>query len=288
MQNKLNGKTKHIFIICISAVVVVSSVFASVMSGCTDSSDNTGETKVQKETQIVTSIVDATYATDSEGNTVTDEGESDENKNSSNKNSSSKNESSANSSSSSGSSSHSNNDKQTSSEVNNAISGNNTSNNNSSSAGSTNNNSSSSNSSANKPVNDSNACYIDGEKFAKGDTVTCVYKIKSPEKLENYQATINYDSKYLSVKSARLSDKASSGGILNFKLTDKIKFNGSNVSSGYDFTKSSDFVIVNYVVESAGNTKTDIDIEVVTGVSGKSYAKNNNPANGLKITKSYS
>lgn len=264
-----------------SAILVFSAATASIMSGCGENSDKTKETEVIKETQVVTSIIDATYATDSEGNTVVQETQS-QNNDENSQSSSSKGDSSANSgsspNSSSNSSNNSNSDKQNSS----------VSNNDSGNTGSNNSNSSSSSSNTHKPVTDSNACYIDGEKFAEGDTVTCVYKLTTPEKLENYQATISYDTKYLSVKSAYLGDTAMSGGILNYNLNGKIKFNGSSISKGYDYTKGGDFVIVNYEIKSKGKTTTSCDLEVATGFSGKSYAENNKPANGLKLTKSYS
>lgn len=258
-----------------SAILVFSAATASIMSGCGENSDKTKETEVIKETQVVTSVIDATYATDSEGNTVVQETQS-QNNDENSQSSSSKGDSSANSGSSSNSSSNS------------SVSNNNSGNNDSGNTGSNNSNSSSSNSNTHKPVTDSNACYIDGEKFAEGDTVTCVYKLTTPEKLENYQATISYDTKYLSVKSAYLGDTAMSGGILNYNLNGKIKFNGSSISKGYDYTKGGDFVIVNYEIKSKGKTTTSCDLEVATGFSGKSYAENNKPANGLKLTKSYS
>lgn len=286
MQKILKGKAKHILIICMSAILVFSAATASIMSGCGENSDKTKETEVIKETQVVTSIIDATYATDSEGNTVVQETQS-QNNDENSQSSSSKGDSSANSgsspNSSSNSSNNSNSDKQNSS-----VSNNNSGNNDSGNTGSNNSNSSSSSSNTHKPVTDSNACYIDGEKFAEGDTVTCVYKLTTPEKLENYQATISYDTKYLSVKSAYLGDTAMSGGILNYNLNGKIKFNGSSISKGYDYTKDGDFVIVNYEIKSKGKTTTSCDLEVATGFSGKSYAENNKPANGLKLTKSYS
>ncbi len=284
MQKKFKGKSKHILIICMSAILVFSAATASIMSGCGENSDNTKETEVITETQVVTNIVDATYATDSEGNTVAQQSQN-QNSNSNNQSSSSKGDSSGNSGSSSNSSSNSNSDKQNSSAANNnSGNNNNTGNNNNSN----NNSGNSSSSNTHKPVTELNACYIDGEKFAEGDTVTCVYKLTTPEKLENYQATISYDTKYLSVKSAYLADKAALGGILNYKLDGEIKFNGSSISNGYDYTKGGDFVVVNYEIKSKGKTTTTFDLEVATGFSGKFYAKNDKPSNGLKLTKSYS
>ena len=128
---------------------------------------------------------------------------------------------------------------------------------------------------------------LDGNKFAVGDTVTCVYKLTSPEKLENYQAEISYDTKYLSVKSAYLDGSADSGGLLNYNLNGKIKFNGSNISKGYNYTKEDNFVVVNYEIKATGSTTPTFTWIVATGVSGKAYVKDNKATGGLKIAKEY-
>ena len=114
-----------------------------------------------------------------------------------------------------------------------------------------------------------------------------MYKLTSPEKLENYQAEISYDTKYLSVKSAYLDGSADSGGLLNYNLNGKIKFNGSNISKGYNYTKEDNFVVVNYEIKATGSTTPTFTWIVATGVSGKAYVKDNKATGGLKITKEY-
>ncbi|MGN1433369.1 MAG: cohesin domain-containing protein, partial [Ruminococcus sp.] len=148
--------------------------------------------------------------------------------------------------------------------------------------------SSTTSSNTHKPVTDSNACTLDGNKFAVGDTVTCVYKLYAPEVLENYQGYISYDTKYLSVKSAKLDGPAKSSGFLNYNLNGKIKFNGSNISTGYDYTNTGSFIVVNYEIKAAGSTTPKFVWEVATGESEKAYVENNKAVNGLKLTKEYS
>lgn len=311
MHNGKTKKSKHFLTIALASLIVLSSASAAVMSGCGENSESTDETKTVSETQLVTVVVDETTATDASGNTVSavntgsntssnaSSNEKNENSSSQNTNNSGSSANSSSSNSNSNNSASSNNSSNSNNNSNNSNSNNsnnnsnsnnnnnsNSSNNNSSSSSSNKNNSSSSN--THKPVTNSNYCTLDGHKYAVGDTVTCIYKLTSPEKLENYQAEISYNTKYLSVKSAYLDGPADSGGLLNYNLNGKIKFNGSNISKGYNYTKEDNFVVVNYEIKAAGSTTPSFNWEVATGVSGKAYVTNNKPASGLKITKEYS
>ena len=289
MHNGKEKKSKQILTIALASLIVLSAASAAVMSGCGESSESTNETKTVTETELVTVVVDETYATDAKGNTIPAESKgSDTSSNGNANNQNNENSSSQktnNSSSSANSSSGGNNSNNTASS--NSNSGNN---NNSNSSGNNSSSSSKTNtpsSNTHKPVTDSNACTLDGNKFAVGDTVTCVYKLTSPEKLENYQAEISYDTKYLSVKSAYLDGSADSGGLLNYNLNGKIKFNGSNISKGYNYTKEDNFVVVNYEIKATGSTTPTFTWIVATGVSGKAYVKDNKATGGLKIAKEY-
>ena len=261
------------------------------MSGCGENSESTNETKTVSETELVTVVVDETYATDSKGNTVPAENKgSDTSSNGNSQNSAnSSSQKTNNSGSSANSSAGSSNSNNSASSKINSENGNNNNNN----SNSSDNNSSSSSktntpsSNTHKPVTGSNSCTLDGNKFAVGDTVTCVYKLTSPEKLENYQAEISYDTKYLSVKSAYLDGSADSGGLLNYNLNGKIKFNGSNISKGYNYIKEDNFVVVNYEIKSTGSTTPTFTWIVATGVSGKAYVKDNKATGGLKIATEY-
>lgn len=289
MHNGKAKKSKQILTIALASLIVLSAASAAVMSGCGESSESTNETKTVTETELVTVVVDETYATDAKGNTIPAESKGSDtssNGNANNQNNeSSSSQKTNNSSSSANSSSGGNNSNNTASS--NSNSGNN---NNSNSSGNNSSSSSKTNtpsSNTHKPVTDSNACTLDGNKFAVGDTVTCVYKLTSPEKLENYQAEISYDTKYLSVKSAYLDGSADSGGLLNYNLNGKIKFNGSNISKGYNYTKEDNFVVVNYEIKATGSTTPTFTWIVATGVSGKAYVKDNKATGGLKIAKEY-
>lgn len=286
MHNGTGKKSKHILTIALASLIALSATSAAVMSGCGENSESTNETKTISETELVTVVVDETYATDAKGNTIPAESKGSDTSSNANGNSKKDESSSSQKTNNSGSSanssaggSNSNNSSSSKSNNNNNSSGNNSS--------SSSNKTSKPSSNTHKPVTDSNVCNLDGNKFAVGDTVTCVYKLTSPEKLENYQAEISYDTKYLSVKSAYLDGPAESGGLLNYNLKGKVKFNGSNITKGYNYTKEDNFVVVNYEIKASGSTTPTFTWIVATGVSEKAYVKDNKATDGLKITTEY-
>lgn len=283
MKNK-----KHLLTASLASLIIVSSLSASVMSGCGCSNSATPDTAV-KTTEIVTEIVENTYYVDDEGNKiiVDEEGKEfivDDKGNvisevKDNDNKTDKNESSNSSSS------------QASAQSSNAQSSEKPESSEKSESSEPNENSQSSkpaSSSSNNNPNKDKVLSVDGSKFNVGDTITCTYKLTTPEVIENYEGSIKYDSDYLEVKSARLLSPATSGGILNFKLKNEIKFNGSNISGAYDYTESTDFMVVTYEVKSGGSTSVSEDWIVITGVSQKPYVENGKLVNGAKITKTYS
>lgn len=283
MKNK-----KHLLTASLASLIIVSSLSANVMSGCGCSNSATPDTAV-KTTEIVTEIVENTYYVDDEGNKiiVDEEGKEfivDDKGNvisevKDNDNKTDKNESSNSSSS------------QASAQSSNAQSSEKPESSEKSESSEPNENSQSSkpaSSSSNNNPNKDKVLSVDGSKFNVGDTITCTYKLTTPEVIENYEGSIKYDSDYLEVKSARLLSPATSGGILNFKLKNEIKFNGSNISGAYDYTESTDFMVVTYEVKSGGSTSVSEDWIVITGVSQKPYVENGKLVNGAKITKTYS
>ena len=285
-----NKNKKHLLTVALASLIIVSSISASVMSGCgCDNSVATPDSAV-KTTEVVTQIVENTYFVDDEGNKIIidDDGkefivddsgnviaEVTENQQS---------EVHENDASSSDSSQTSNNQTSEKSEPSESSKKPQSSQSSQSSKPA----SSSSNSNNNSSNNNSGVLSIDGNKFKVGDIVTCTYKFSAPEVLENYQGEIKYDNQYLTVKGAKLVSPASSGGILNYKLRGEIKFNGSNISGAYDYTNGGDFIIVTYEVTGSGSTTVSESWVAVTGESQKSYVSGDKLTNGAKMTKTYS
>lgn len=232
-MNNSKHKAKRLSVALLIAVLAVSTSFASVMTGCgnKDESSSTAAT--------VTSTASA-----AENTTVAnDKSESELNTESSTQSSSSNSTSTANSSQTSeksesnGSSDSSKAESKSESSKNDASSKNDTS----------------KNDSGNKS---SDTLSVDGHDYKKGDTVTVTYTVKSTKVLANFQGTITYDSSKLKVKKAELQSHVKSNSIVNAKNAGVIKFNGSDITSGYDFTNGGDLIVVTYEVTGTGSAKT--------------------------------
>lgn len=237
-MNNSKHKAKRLSVALLITVLAVSTSFASVMTGCgnKDESSSTAAT--------VTSTASA-----AENTTVAnDKSESELNTESSTQSSSSNSTSTANSSQTSeksesnGSSDSSKTESKSESSKNDASSKNDTSK-----------NDTSKNDSGNKS---SDTLSVDGHDYKKGDTVTVTYTVKSTKVLANFQGTITYDSSKLKVKKAELQSPVKSNSIVNAKNAGVIKFNGSDITSGYDFTNGGDLIVVTYEVTGTGSAKT--------------------------------
>ncbi|WP_440452781.1 cohesin domain-containing protein [Ruminococcus intestinalis] len=246
-MNNSKHKAKRLSVALLIAVLAVSTSFASVMTGCgnKDESSSTAAT--------VTSTASA-----AENTTVAnDKSESELNTESSNSQSSgseSKSES-AQSSEKSESSGSSDSSKANS----------NSNNNSSSKAANNNSNNNSGNNSGNKSNNNSSDKNNSDEKsnedvtldLKKGQTITVTYSVKSTVVLTNYQAQITYDSSKLKVKSALLQKPATTNGIINAKIAGKINLNGSDITTGYDYTKGGEMVVVTFEATADGSSKVN-------------------------------
>lgn len=308
MNNK-NKKSKSVLIAVLASLVIVTTASASLMSGC-GNNDSTPDEASVVGTSVVSKVIEGTYSIiDNNGTTVVVENGTDadgniyvqngtdvngnevkvENGTTPNGNKvidmgkssgSAKTERSENSetdeqkqndkSNSDKSSSNTDTKKNDSNDSDKSSKGDNKGNND------------------DKKSDDSSSLSIGGKSFSVGDTITCVYDLTAPEKLENYQANILYDSKYLEATDAVLEGSAASGSIINYKLDGEIKFNGSYPFKGYDYTKGGKFLTVTYKVKAAGSTAPEFEWVVATGVSGKAYVSDGKATGGMKIEPSYS
>lgn len=242
-MNNSKHKAKRLSVVLLIAVLAVSTSFASVMTGCgnKDESSSTAAT--------VTSTASA-----AENTTVAnDKSESELNTESSTQSSSSNSTSTANSSQTSeksesnGSSDSSKAESKSESSKNDASSK--TSDNNS--------NNNSNNNSSDKENTDEKANENITLDLKKGQTITVTYSVKSTVVLTNYQAQITYDSSKLKVKSALLQKPATTNGIINAKIAGKINFNGSDITTGYDYTKGGEMVVVTFEATADGSSKVN-------------------------------
>lgn len=231
-MNNSKHKAKRLSVALLIALLAVSTSFASVMTGCgnKDESSSTAATV----TSTASAAENTTVANDKSESEVTSESS---NSQSSGSESKSESAQSSEKSESSGSSDSSKAESKSESSKNDASSKNDTS----------------KNDSGNKS---SDTLSVDGHDYKKGDTVTVTYTVKSTKVLANFQGTITYDSSKLKVKKAELQSPVKSNSIVNAKNAGVIKFNGSDITSGYDFTNGGDLIVVTYEVTGTGSAKT--------------------------------
>ena len=310
------GKKKNYCLIAaLASLVAFSTMAASVMSGCGENSDEQKATEIVHETRIDTQIETKieTYTevvTDAQGNTEyvketkavpvnnnaggnSKSGDSDNNSENSGGSSSGKKSNSQQSSviekSETSKTTNNSSSKTDSGKTNNNNKNNNNSNKNNNNSNKNNNSSSSKSDSSKSDDSNSKSLKIGGKTFNVGDTIVCTYNLTTPAVLENYQATIKYDSSKLTCKSAKMSEPAKYGAMLNIKIAGEISLSGVNVGGGYDYTNGGAFMTVVYEVKGGGSTSPSYHWEVACSASDSKNLidKKGKPASGFKLSSSY-
>lgn len=265
-MNNSKHKAKRLSVALLIAVLAVSTSFASVMTGCgnKDESSSTAATV----TSTASAAENTTVANDKSESELNTESSTQSSSSNSTANSSQTSEKSE----SNGSSDSSKAESKSESSKNDASSKNDTSN----------------NDSGNKS---SDTLSVDGHDYKKGDTVTVTYTVKSTKVLANFQGTITYDSSKLKVKKAELQSPVKSNSIVNAKNAGVIKFNGSDITSGYDFTNGGDLIVVTYEVTGTGSAKTSYLWESASTIENNkiiTHIDNNGKSDGtVSLSTSY-
>lgn len=281
------GKKKNYCLIAaLASLVAFSTMAASVMSGCGENSDEQKTTKIVHETRIDTQIETKAVPVNNNAGGNNKSGDSGNNSENSGGSSSGKNSNSQQSSviekSETSKTTNNSSSKTDSGKTNNNSNKNNNNSN-------KNNNSSSSKSDSSKSDNNSKSLKIGGKTFNVGDTIVCTYNLTTPAVLENYQATIKYDSSKLTCKSAKMSEPAKYGAMLNTKIAGEISLSGVNIGDGYDYTNGGAFMTVVYEVKGGGSTSPSYHWEVACRASDSKNLidKKGKPASGFKLSSSY-
>lgn len=270
-MNNSKHKAKRLSVALLIALLAVSTSFASVMTGCgnKDESSSTAATV----TSTASAAENTTVANDKSESELNTESSTQSSSSNSTANSSQTSEKSE----SNGSSDSSKTESKSESSKNDASSKNDTSK-----------NDTSKNDSGNKS---SDTLSVDGHDYKKGDTVTVTYTVKSTKVLANFQGTITYDSSKLKVKKAELQSPVKSNSIVNAKNAGVIKFNGSDITSGYDFTNGGDLIVVTYEVTGTGSAKTSYLWESASTIENNkiiTHIDNNGKSDGaVSLSTSY-
>ena len=121
--------------------------------------------------------------------------------------------------------------------------------------------------------------YTDSDKQLK-----VTYYLQSANKIIDLQAGLTYDNKVLKVASTNTQEtclpKLLDGNtVINFKRENKVLFN-SNSLYLYDFTTKGVFFTVTFDIIGSGNTNVNLNVDVITATTAKSY---DDIANGQDI-----
>jgi hypothetical protein len=100
-----------------------------------------------------------------------------------------------------------------------------------------------------------------------GDEITYVCKLKSDSTIGCGQFTLNYPENLLEIKSVAFPLTSDAKYNYTENLTDELKFNFSNVITGYDFSVSAVLIEVVFNVKAAGEGKISLDKEVLSNMN---------------------
>ncbi len=123
-----------------------------------------------------------------------------------------------------------------------------------------------------------------------GDVVTYKFTLKTPEKIENVQAILSYDSATLMLQESNATSMfpvLGSSCVYNSGLSNTIKFNASNIS-GYDFTDEDVLVTVSFKVLRGGSTSINTAIEFMDEKGGEAYIDNFNIIGNITLKETLS
>jgi hypothetical protein len=106
--------------------------------------------------------------------------------------------------------------------------------------------------------------------YSIGSEIAYTCNLKSASTIENGQFTLNYPENLLEVKSVDFP--VTTDAMYNYteNLTDELKFNFSNVITGYNFSVSAVLIEVVFNVKAAGEGKISLDKEVLCNINDAS------------------
>lgn len=106
-----------------------------------------------------------------------------------------------------------------------------------------------------------------------GDIVTYVFNLKTPDALEDFQATTNYDSSMLELVDSSVEEMFPIAGkvvVCNTELQNMIKYNAVKLE-GMDFTKGGEFIKLKFRILDSGSTAVSTTLEYMDSVKSEPY-----------------
>ncbi len=116
---------------------------------------------------------------------------------------------------------------------------------------------------------------VDGKTYTYyiGDVFFYVFYLKTPEALEDFQATTNYDSFTIELIETSVQEMFPVAGevvVCNTDMQNTVKFNAINLS-GMDFTKGGDLISLKFRVIDQGSTAISTTLEYMDSILSEPY-----------------
>ncbi|MGN0460674.1 MAG: Ig-like domain-containing protein [Ruminococcus sp.] len=127
---------------------------------------------------------------------------------------------------------------------------------------------------------------FNGKNAVKGEIVYATYAMQAPEVMEDIQAYAKFSSG-LKLMSVSFSNKMKTGSFFYKIHSDRVNFNSVCIMEPMDFRKSTNIITMKFKVTGSGKLSTSFVLEVMDGVNGTHYGKNqtNSHYNKLKFQK---
>lgn len=122
----------------------------------------------------------------------------------------------------------------------------------------------------------SNLCDDIKYTYDEDDTqVEVTYFLQSDKMILNAQGSVSYDSTVLELAdtntpATNMPVLSTGSAVINYKLNNRVKFNSTSLNL-FDFTSKGTFVTFTFDIIGSGDTKVDLEVDIITATTAKNY-----------------
>lgn len=112
---------------------------------------------------------------------------------------------------------------------------------------------------------------VNGKTCAVGDSIVYTVQLKTPEALEDFQGTVEYQSAGLELTDYSMPNTTGDNVYYNTQCQDEIPYNGSDIVNFYDFTTQKVLLQATFKVKAQGTYTIKNVMRVISGASQTTY-----------------
>ena len=122
----------------------------------------------------------------------------------------------------------------------------------------------------------SNLCDDVKYTYDEDDTqIEVTYFLQSDKMILNAQGSVSYDSTVLELAdtntpATNIPVLSTGSAVINYKLNNRVNFNSTSLNL-FDFTSKGTFVTFTFDIIGSGDTKVDLEVDVITATTAKNY-----------------